>query len=232
MTLILLICALYAAAWPVVRICRVLARWAHHLAHPLRALRVRLGRLAVVAVVLGGCSPAHASPHCGSERATVKLGLDAEAVRLSTEPYDTTVSALVNLPRPGRLPDDRRASDVERMVWRVEATVVAYRAEDDGDIHVAIADSDGHRMIVEIPDPDCAAGGAWGPDVRAAREAFLAMLSARGFPAPARRVRRTAIPVRVGGIGFYDWLHGQSGAARNGLELHPVLSIEVSGGGS
>jgi hypothetical protein len=31
--------------------------------------------------------------------------------------------------------------------------------------------------------------------------------------------------VDVRGLGFFDVLHGQSGAAPNGLELHPVIYI-------
>jgi hypothetical protein len=32
--------------------------------------------------------------------------------------------------------------------------------------------------------------------------------------------------VRVTGVGFFDKIHGQTGAAPNGIELHPVLGIE------
>lgn len=236
----------YALAFAIVAACAVLGRWAHHLAHPLRARRVQLGRLVsvpdhtrrernalviIAAVVIAATAAIADARPCGSERSAIKLGLDEEAKRLSTEPYDTTIDRLVNLPRPGRLPDDHRASDVERMVWRVDAVVVAYRAEDDGDIHVVVTDGT-RTMIVEIPAEECMAPGAWGGEVREVRAAFLAMLADRGFPVPSKKVHRTRIPVRVGGVGFFDKEHGQSGAAKNGVELHPVLSIAVSGGAS
>jgi len=32
--------------------------------------------------------------------------------------------------------------------------------------------------------------------------------------------------VRVTGVGFFDYVHGQSGVAPNGIELHPVLDVE------
>jgi hypothetical protein len=32
--------------------------------------------------------------------------------------------------------------------------------------------------------------------------------------------------LRVTGVGFFDYTHWQPGAARNGFELHPVLSVE------
>lgn len=105
-------------------------------------------------VLIGACSPANAAPRsCGTERSAIKLGLDAEAPKLSTEPASTTIYNLVNLPRPGHIPESARASDVERMVWTVTATVTGYRAEGDGDYHIVIVDGN-QRMIVEIPDPD------------------------------------------------------------------------------
>jgi hypothetical protein len=36
-----------------------------------------------------------------------------------------------------------------------------------------------------------------------------------------------AVPVHVTGIGFFDFIHGQTGVAPNGVELHPVLSISL-----
>lgn len=227
---LLCVAAAYAGGWLVVALCSAIARTAHRLAHPYRARRVRLGRLIAVALVVS--SPAAAAPHheCGEERAAVKLGFDEEAKRIDTEPVDITIAWLAALPRPGRTPEAARASDAERTVWRVSVVVIGYKLEADGDYHVVIADEHGTTMIVEIPDPDCAAPGAWGPEVRAARAAFLAMLSARGFPAPAKKLHRTSIPMVVRGVGFYDKLHGQTGVARNGIELHPVLGIEVGGG--
>src|SRR5437899_10781720 len=42
--------------------------------------------------------------------------------------------------------------------------------------------------------------------------------------------------VRIKGVGFWDEIHGQSGVAPNGIELHPVLSFDgtcsSAGGGS
>jgi hypothetical protein len=31
--------------------------------------------------------------------------------------------------------------------------------------------------------------------------------------------------VRLTGVGFWDEIHGQTGVAPNGIELHPVLSF-------
>jgi hypothetical protein len=34
------------------------------------------------------------------------------------------------------------------------------------------------------------------------------------------------VPVTVTGVGFFDRIHGQTGVAPNGIELHPVLDIQ------
>ncbi len=39
-------------------------------------------------------------------------------------------------------------------------------------------------------------------------------------------ISNQASSVSVVGVGFFDFLHGQTGAAPNGIELHPVLKIE------
>jgi len=31
--------------------------------------------------------------------------------------------------------------------------------------------------------------------------------------------------VRITGVGFFDYIHGQHGVAPNGIELHPVLGV-------
>lgn len=182
-------------------------------------------------LVLGIGATAHAERRaCGEERAIIKLGLDPGAVKIPTEPYDSTIARMVALPRPSKLTEAKRAGDVEDIVWRVDAVVTGYKLEGDGDYHIVIADDEGRHMIVEIPDPECAAPGAWGEQIRDARAAFLAMLDRRGFPHPSKgKLHSTKFPVRVSGLGFFDKIHGQDGVAKpSGIELHPVLSIEVA----
>ena len=79
-------------------------------------------------------------------------------------------------------------------------------------------------MIVEIPSPDCAGACASGhrEDFRKARAVITAL--------PAQFA---CVTVVVTGVGFFDVSHGQTGAAPNDIELHPVLNIELeSGSGS
>jgi hypothetical protein len=68
-------------------------------------------------------------------------------------------------------------------------------------------------MIAEIPAPECAVGTGLEKQYRAARQVV-------GNIKPGSMVE-------IVGVGFFDFMHEQSGAAPNGIELHPVLSIQV-----
>ncbi|HET9096986.1 MAG TPA: hypothetical protein VFN37_10015, partial [Candidatus Baltobacteraceae bacterium] len=41
---------------------------------------------------------------------------------------------------------------------------------------------------------------------------------------------KSGIVVDVTGVAFFDALHGQTGVAPNGIEIHPVLSIDFVSG--
>jgi hypothetical protein len=38
-------------------------------------------------------------------------------------------------------------------------------------------------------------------------------------------MKTTSTPVTIKGVGFWDYIHGQTGVAPNGIEVHPVLDI-------
>lgn len=181
----------------------------------------------VVVTALAGS--AHAD--CGEERALVKLGKDADARKVATDPVEATIAELVLRPRPRRTPESRRAADdrnTEFTVWQVSGTVIAFKLEADGDYHVVLADDHGTTLIVEIPDPGCAATGAWPEQILKARAAFRQTLANHKLASPAKKLHDAHLSVTVTGVGFFDKIHGQVGVAANGIELHPVLSI-VSG---
>jgi hypothetical protein len=98
--------------------------------------------------------------------------------------------------------------------------------ETDQDIHLVIADpADAtHTMIVEFPDPACqgVVEGRQQAQVAAARTAFVAACG----PTAAGGFRMLSGTATITGVGFFDVLHGQSGVAPNGVELHPVLRVE------
>src|SRR5438477_1449372 len=96
--------------------------------------------------------------HCGVERWAVKTLSDPDRERVQRRPVDTTIEALVALPRPVVFSPVTRADPVEVTVFRVEARLLWLFAESDGDYHLVLASPHDTTitMIAEVPDPACA----------------------------------------------------------------------------
>ena len=163
---------------------------------------------------------------CGVERWAVKTGtdVDARSVDLSSA-TPTDVATLRSLQPPHPLPAARRIAPTELTVWVVDATLTVFKLETDQDYHLVLTDQSGRTMIVEIPDPACVGSGSpFASAIAQARAKFDAQLTA------TPQFQDVSIPVRVTGVGFFDFLHGQRGVAPNGIELHPVLDIAFNTG--
>src|SRR5437879_3965085 len=118
----------------------------------------------VYAWLTGGDSvPSPALPicsgSCGVERWMVKTLSDpnARTVRLS-DTVNTTIEALVAIPRPALLPSRARANAVEQTLYRVEARLLRLYTEGDHDYHLVLASPSDSTvtMFAEVPEPSCA----------------------------------------------------------------------------
>jgi hypothetical protein len=186
---------------------------------------------ACIALLAPGCGPGtppdgdedDGGTRSGLERWKVKTGHDDHADDVNLFPRAATIAALRAIAPPSTLdPDSTRftyAGSPETQSYRLtNVTLAGYKEESDGDYHLVVEDAAGDHMIAEIADPVRLAERwkAPGANVRHAFDARHAPDSTFQFP------RET---VTVTGIGFFDLLHGQTGAAPNGIEIHPVLGI-------
>ena len=177
-------------------------------------------RLALVFLVIAlAAAPIYAQ--CGVERWSVKTGTDADVglVNLNTS-TPTTISSLRGLTAPSSLPANNRVQPTETTVFTINATLTEYKLETDSDYHLVIQDASGNTMIVEIPSPNCVGTGSpFASGIQNARSEFDARFTATSSFQTAN------IPVALKGVGFFDFLHGQTGVAPNGIELHPILDV-------
>ncbi len=174
---------------------------------PARLLVVA-GVIAVAAIGARVASPSQkriafsAALACGTQRWNVKTLADRPALLPAQR---TTIAHLAALPPPRSLPSTRLP--FERHVFTVTGSVTAIRHESDSDLHVVLA-SGGHTMIAESTAPFC---------------------DGRATPAVQRLIARARVSVApcaaatVTGVAFFDFIHGQTGVAPNGIELHPIL---------
>jgi hypothetical protein len=97
----------------------------------------------------------------------------------------------------------------------VVAKLVRVMEERDSDLHLLLADPEDSsaRIIAEIPHPGCA----------------IATGHEREYSVARRQVRpiRPGSLIEVTGVAFFDFMHDQRGAAPNGIELHPVLTVRA-----
>jgi hypothetical protein len=158
---------------------------------------------------------------CGVERWSVKTGTDADvgSVNVNSTAANTIVT-MRGWTAPNPIPANNRVSPFETTVWVLNATLTQYKLESDSDYHLILSDASGNTMIAEIPLPSCV--GSSSPflsKITSARNAFNAKFT------PTGSFKTANIPVQITGVGMFDFLHGQTGVAPNGIELHPVLSI-------
>jgi len=158
---------------------------------------------------------------CGVERWSVKTGTDADSGLVNLNNLTpTTIANLVALPAPPNKPENNRVQPTETTEFTLNATLTQYKLEDDSDYHLVLSDAAGKTMIAEIPSPDCVGSGSpFTPGIANARSEFNARLTA------TTSFQTASTPVQVKGVGFFDFIHGQTGVALNGIELHPVLDI-------
>lgn len=175
--------------------------------------------LSLVAVALFAVSEVHAA--CGVERWSVKTGTDPQAPAISLSSYiSSTIYNFHQSTRPSSLPSNGRVSPRETTQYRLSGTLTKYVRESDSDYHLVIKDSAGRTMIIELPASNCVgAGSPFGTGISRARSQFDAKFTA------TTSFKTTSTAVTIKGIGFWDYLHGQTGVAPNGIEIHPVLDI-------
>jgi hypothetical protein len=158
---------------------------------------------------------------CGVERWSIKVGNDSGASSINLSSYvSSTIYNFYQSTRPSTIPSNSRVAPRETTQYRLGGTLTKYKREDDSDYHLVIQDGSGRQMIIEIPSPNCVGSGSpFGSGIANARRQFDAKFTA------TTSFKTTSTAVTVTGIGFWDFLHGQTGVAPNGIEVHPVLNI-------
>lgn len=160
------------------------------------------------------------TPNCGVERWSVKTGTDPDASSVSFVSQSTTIATMRSWTAPSPIPSNNRVSPFETTVWTLNVNLLEYKFEDDSDYHLVLQDTSGNTLIAEIPNPGCVGSGSpFAADIINARMKFNAMFTA------STSFQFANVPVQITGVGMFDFLHGQTGVAPNGIEIHPVLDI-------
>ena len=164
-----------------------------------------------------------ATAQCGVERWPIKVATDTAANKISAQHTPATVNqlSLIQAPINPAIKTKTRYTPTELTVYEVTAKITLVKQEADSDYHIVLADDNGNTMIVESPAPNCATGSHFYKQIVAVRRAIDAKLGGAG----ALPQNNLNLMVTVTGVGFFDRIHGQTGVASNGIELHPLIDI-------
>jgi hypothetical protein len=154
----------------------------------------------------------------------VKTAADADRSKISTSPVlSTSIASISSRPKPTSYPNNNRIAPVELHVWQITATVTQYKEEADSDVHLVLRDSSNRSMIAEIPAPSCVSSiSRFRTNIASSRSTWM-----HTFPLSTswHYIHRS---VTLRGLGFFDPPHGQTGASTNGVELHPVIHMQLN----
>lgn len=155
----------------------------------------------------------YAASGCGVERWAVKTLTDPGANQVNLTPQLSSIADLVSIAPPVSPTD--RVGPTETSTFRISGTLTFIKQEADSDYHLVLSDGQ-NTMIVESPNPKCAQGSLVLKQIEEVRQT----LDAKGGTSMP-----TGVAMTVTGVGLFDRLHGQTGVALNGIELHPLLSV-------
>ena len=161
---------------------------------------------------------------CGVERWFVKTLADRDASLVNPSAVTPiSIRDLNALPSHCEAGPDRRIYAEEFRVFEVAGRVTYIAHEDDRDYHLALEDPNdpGSTVVTELADTVCS-GAVMSPHLATLRSVegmFASLLEGRS---PSTLVGTI---VKVRGVGFYDFNHGQRGRSANCIELHPIVSI-------
>ncbi|HWY13229.1 MAG TPA: hypothetical protein VN026_17995 [Bacteroidia bacterium] len=159
----------------------------------------------------------------GIERWDIKTVTDKDSSKINVNPIQSSVSELINTKVPfEKIGNHSPRTGNEFNVYSITVYITFYKLEADSDIHIVACDLNNKNitMICEIPNPNCpqVKKSPYLKNIIEARKIFLSF-------------KKTAHSIQEGtyiltGVCFYDKLHGQTGLAPNGIELHPLLNIK------
>jgi Secretion system C-terminal sorting domain len=165
---------------------------------------------------------------CGTERWAVKTCYDADTVNINFNLIvPSSVAYQRGLPTPTLPPqgDNTTRLASEDTVYSLDCNLIETKVESDSDYHVVISTlgNASETMDAEVVNPGC-------PNIantsryKALSTLFTWYRNWVGIPGSYKPIN---VPVHIVGVGFYDFLHGSTGAAPQGREIHPVLSMTI-----
>jgi hypothetical protein len=161
---------------------------------------------------------------CGVERWAVKTCYDADTANIDfTNIVPSSVAYQRSLIKPTLPGDNTTRLSSEDTVYSLDVHLLKCVLESDQDIHVVITTigNTAETMVAEIVNPECPniVNTSRYAEFKALRDWFISTY------APTTSFKTISADVHLTGVGFFDFLHGQTGIPPNGREIHPILTM-------
>lgn len=162
---------------------------------------------------------------CGVQRWSVKVMTDPDTTLINfNNIVPSTISEQKSFPAPTNINSDPPRLSNETTVYQIDCYLIFFKSETDQDIHCGIMSLNMQdTMVAEICDYTCPgiANTSRYQKLKTLRDWFVSTYH------PSGSFQTTFVKIRLTGVGFFDSLHGQRGMARNGREIHSILSMSL-----
>ena len=188
--------------------------------------------VAVAALTAAFASPAGArvesapGPQCGGTLWKLMTLSDAGNKSVNWTPTATSIPDIAKLSAPTRITSSR-SNAFQKQSWHVTAVIQRYRMASNGEIVLELVDvPTSTYMNAYLPASQCLPKNARGrAQMLATRNAFM-----KQCPGVATAWQPLGATVNLTGVGFWNSVKTTMGALKNGAELRPLLSLNVTQG--
>jgi hypothetical protein len=141
-------------------------------------------------------------------------------------PTATTVPDVAKLSAPAKI-GTTRSTAFQKQVWKVTAVIQSFRLASNGELVLQLFDIQSSTyMNAYLPSAACLSSTARGrAQMLATRSAFLKQCGAA-----TNNWTPLGATADLTGVGFWNSVKTTAGAAKNGAELRPVLSLNITQG--
>jgi hypothetical protein len=188
-----------------------------------------LAALTAAFALPAGARVAHVTapgPQCGGTLWKLMTLSDTGKTAVHWAPTATTLPDIAKLSAPAKI-TTARSSAFQKQVWKLTAVIQSYRQASNGELVFQLFDVPSSLyMNAYMPSASCLPTKARGrAQMLAARNAFL-----KQCPAPTANWQPLGATAEITGVGFWNPVKTTAGASKNGAELRPLLSVNITQG--
>jgi hypothetical protein len=174
-----------------------------------------------------GARVATPGPQCGGTLWKVMTLSDTGKKSVVWTPSVTTIPDVSKLTAPAKV-TTARSNSFQKHVWSLSKTIIErYRMASNGEIVLELFDINSQTyMNAYLEAPSCLPTTARGRgQMLTARNNFLG-----GCPAPTNDWQMLGATADLSGVGFFNPVKTTMGALKNGAELRPLVSMNITQG--